>query len=46
MMTGQILAGADPIIAVRYQMMVMFMILGSSGISTVLYLISKKKIEC
>lgn len=45
MMTGQILAGADPIIAVRYQMMVMFMILGSSGISTVLYLISKKKIE-
>lgn len=42
MMTGQILAGADPIIAVRYQMMVMLMILGSSGISTVWYLYAKK----
>jgi len=38
MMTGQILSGVDPIIAVRYQIMVMFMILGSSGISTILYL--------
>ncbi len=42
MMTGQILAGADPIVAVRYQMMVMLMILGSSGISTVWYLYAKK----
>jgi putative ABC transport system permease protein len=46
MMTGQILAGADPIIAVRYQMMVMLMILGSSGISTVLYLSNQKKQKC
>lgn len=38
MMTGQILSGVDPIIAVRYQIMVMLMIIGSSGISTVLYL--------
>jgi len=38
MMTGQILSGIDPIIAVRYQIMVMFMVLGSSGISTILYL--------
>jgi len=38
MMTGQILSGVDPIIAVRYQIMVMFMVLGSSGISTILYL--------
>jgi len=38
MMTGQILSGIDPLIAVRYQMMVMLMILGSSGISVAIYL--------
>ncbi len=38
MMTGQILSGVDPLIAVRYQMMVMLMILGSSGISVAVYL--------
>lgn len=38
MMTGQILSGIDPLIAVRYQMVVMAMILGSSGFSVVLYL--------
>jgi putative ABC transport system permease protein len=43
MMTGQILAGTDPIIAVRYQMMVMLMILGSSGIATVSYLLGQKR---
>jgi putative ABC transport system permease protein len=42
MMTGQILSGVDPIVAVRYQIMVMFMVLGSSGISTILYLSQKK----
>jgi putative ABC transport system permease protein len=42
MMTGQILSGVDPIIAVRYQIMVMFMVLGSSGISTILYLWQKR----
>ena len=42
MMTGQILSGVDPIVAVRYQIMVMFMVLGSSGISTVLYLLQRK----
>ena len=42
MMTGQILSGVDPIVAVRYQIMVMFMVLGSSGISTVLYLSQRK----
>lgn len=42
MMTGQILSGVDPIVAVRYQIMVMFMVLGSSGISTVLYLIQRR----
>jgi len=43
MMTGQILSGIDPIVAVRYQIMVMFMVLGSSGISTILYLLQKNE---
>ena len=38
MMTGQILSGVDPLVAVRYQIVVMAMILGSSGISVILYL--------
>ncbi len=43
MMTGQILSGVDPLIAVRYQMMVMLMILGSAGISVAIYLMLYKK---
>ncbi|WP_415405957.1 ABC transporter permease [Sulfurovum sp. CS9] len=43
MMTGQILSGVDPLIAVRYQMMVMLMILGSAGISVAIYLMFLKK---
>ena len=43
MMTGQILSGIDPLIAVRYQMMVMLMILGSAGISVAIYLVLIKK---
>jgi len=39
MMTGQILSGINPLIAVRYQMMVMLMILGSAGISVAVYLV-------
>jgi len=38
MMTGQILAGIDPMIAIRYQIMVMCMLYGASGISAALYL--------
>ena len=38
MMTGQILSGVDPLVAVRYQIAVMAMILGSSGISVIIYL--------
>ena len=38
MMTGQILSGVDPMEAVKYQMMVMFMILSSSGLSSAIYL--------
>jgi putative ABC transport system permease protein len=38
MMTGQILSGVSPLIAVKYQIMVMCMVLTSSGISTAIYL--------
>jgi putative ABC transport system permease protein len=38
MMTGQILSGVSPLIAVRYQIMVMCMIMASSGISTAVFL--------
>ena len=38
MMTGQILAGASPLDAVRYQIMVMAMVLGSAGIAVAIFL--------
>jgi len=38
MMTGQILSGVDPPVAARYQIMVMCMLFGSSGISAACYL--------
>jgi putative ABC transport system permease protein len=38
MMTGQILSGVEPLIAVRYQIMVMCMLTGASGISAAIYL--------
>ena len=38
MMTGQILSGVSPVIAVRYQIMVMCMIFGAAGLSTVCFL--------
>lgn len=43
MMTGQILSGVSPLIAVRYQIMVMCMVFGSAGISSALYLFFIKK---
>jgi len=44
MMTGQILSGTSPLIAVRYQIMVMCMVFGAAGISAAIYLyfVSKK----
>ena len=44
MMTGQILSGVSPLIAVRYQIMVMCMIFGSSIISTAYFLVSAKPV--
>jgi len=38
MMTGQILSGVSPLIAVRYQIMVMCMVFGAAGISSALFL--------
>jgi len=38
MMTGQILSGVEPLIAARYQILVMCMLLGASGLSVVLFL--------
>ena len=42
MMTGQVLAGISPLIAVRYQILVMCMLFGSSGIAVACYLYGSK----
>jgi len=39
MMTGQILAGSDPLLAVRYQVVVMFMLASAVALSAVLVLL-------
>ncbi|WP_419770914.1 MAG: ABC transporter permease [Candidatus Marinarcus sp.] len=44
MMTGQILSGVDPMIAVRYQIMIMSMILSNAGIAIVIYFTLKQKV--
>ena len=44
MMTGQILSGVSPLIAARYQIMVMAMIFGATGLSALLFLhLSRKR---
>ena len=35
MMTGQILAGIDPVEAAKYQMLIMFLIAGATGLAVV-----------
>ena len=42
MMTGQILSGISPLVAIRYQIMVMCMIFSAVGISTYFFLIMNK----
>ena len=44
MMTGQILSGVSPLIAVRYQIMVMCMVFGASGIATACFLVLVKPV--
>lgn len=43
MMTGQILSGIDPLIAVRYQIMIMAILFSSAGISIIIYFLLKEK---
>lgn len=45
MMTGQILSGIAPVIAARYQMMVMCMIFSASGLSAISFLCFIKKLQ-
>jgi putative ABC transport system permease protein len=42
MMTGQILSGVEPLVAVRYQIVVMCMIFGSAGIAAAFYLVLQR----
>lgn len=44
MMTGQILSGVSPLIAARYQIMVMCMIYGSAGLAAAMYLHLNRKL--
>ena len=44
MMTGQILAGADPLLAIRYQIIVMVMLVGSTAIGTLLVVYLARKL--
>ena len=45
MMTGQILSGVSPLIAARYQIVVMCMVLSSAGISSALFLLLASKYD-
>jgi len=43
-MTGQILAGTDPLVSVKYQIVVMLMLVGSTALSSTLvaYLVRRR----
>ncbi len=43
MMTGQILSGVSPLVATKYQIVIMCMVFGTSGISAALYLALAKR---
>jgi putative ABC transport system permease protein len=43
MMTGQILSGVSPLIAVRYQIMVMAILLGTAGLTLVAYFLIHRR---
>ncbi len=44
MMTGQILSGVDPLVAVRYQIMIMVMSVSSAGMSIIFYFLLWQKL--
>jgi putative ABC transport system permease protein len=46
MMTGQILSGISPMVAAKYQIVVMTMLFGASGISAALYLMLAHRSLC
>ncbi len=43
MMSGQILAGTDPLIAIRYQIVVMLMLVGSTAVSSVVVMLMVRR---
>lgn len=43
MMTGQILAGVDPLVATRYQLVVMCMVFGAGGLGAAVYLVLQRE---
>jgi putative ABC transport system permease protein len=43
MMTGQILSGVSPLVAVRYQILVMSMLFGSAGLCAASYLVLQRR---
>ena len=43
MMTGQVLSGVSPLIAARYQIVVMTMLFGAAGIAAAIYLVLEKR---
>ena len=44
MMTGQILAGADPVLAIRYQIVIMIMIVGATATGTLITVLLIRKL--
>ena len=45
MMTGQILSGVEPLVAVRYQILVMAMVFASGGLSSALFLVFIRQLK-
>ncbi len=43
MMTGQILSGVEPLVAAKYQIVIMSVLFGSSGISAAIYLLLQRR---
>lgn len=43
MMSGQILAGTDPLVAIRYQIVVMFMLVGSTAVTSLIVMLIVRK---
>ncbi len=44
MMTGQILAGADPLVAIRYQIVVMVMLVGSTAVGSLAVILMARRL--